>query len=177
MCVIEQSPVIDTRRLRLRAPGPLDAADIARLCDDPDIARMTARMPHPYTRADAEQFVAKAAGGDPRREHAFLVEHEDLGPVGMVGLFHDADPWPELGYWVGRPFWGRGLATEAVQGALGWARRRWGKRAVCAGYFHDNPASGRVLEKAGFLHTGEVRRLFSRARGAEAETRRMLWLA
>lgn len=177
MCVIEQSPVIDTRRLRLRAPAPQDVADIARLCDDPDIAWMTARMPHPYGREDAERFVAQVAGADPRREHTFLIEHEDHGPVGMIGLFHDVDPWPELGYWIGRAFWGRGLATEAAQGVLAWARRSWGKRAVAAGYFSDNPASGRVLEKAGFLPTGEVRRLFSRARGAEAPCRRMVWLA
>ena len=54
---------------------------------------------------------------------------------------------------------------------------RTGRRALVAGHFSDNPASGRVLEKAGFLYTGEVRKGFSRARGTHADTRRMVWLA
>ena len=95
----------------------------------------------------------------------------------MLGLFAGADPWPEMGYWIGRPFWGRGLATEASRAALGWARRSWGKRAILAGHFVDNPASGRVLENAGFLYTGETRRQFSLARGEAVDTRMMLWLA
>ena len=74
-------------------------------------------------------------------------------------------------------YWGRGYATEALQGALSWARSRWRKRALVAGHFVDNPASGRVLEKAGFLYTGEVRPGLSRARGGPVETRRMVWLA
>ena len=69
---------------------------------------------------------------------------------------------------------GRGLATEALTGALAWAARDWRRRYVVAGHFADNPASGRVLEKAGFLYTGEVRRGFSKARAGEARTRRMV---
>jgi len=177
MCVIEQSPVVETRRLTLRAPAPGDAARIAQLANDPDIARMTLRMPSPYADGDARQFVTAVASQDPRRAVTFLIDHEDHGPVGVLGLFEDGDVAPEAGYWVGRPFWGRGFATEALEGALAWARGRWKRRALVAGHFADNPASGRVLEKAGFLYTGEVRRQFSRARGAEVDTRRMVWLA
>lgn len=177
MCVIENTPVIATRRLTLRAPAPEDAATIAHLANDLGIARNTSRMPHPYGAADAEAFVTAVAGQDPTSAHTFLIDHDDHGPVGVVGAFHDADPMPEIGYWIGRPYWGRGLATEAVQGLVFWAGKRWGKRALTAGHFADNPASGRVLEKAGFLPTGEVRQLFSRARGEEVATRRMVWMA
>lgn len=177
MCVIETIPVIESRRLTLRAPAPQDAPRLARLASDPDIARMTTRMPHPYSLTEAEAFIARVAGQDPRRDNTFLIEHEDLGPVGMLGLFAGGDPYPEMGYWIGRPFWGRGLATEAARAALGWARRSWGKRAILAGHFVDNPASGRVLENAGFLYTGETRRQFSLARGEAVDTRMMLWLA
>jgi RimJ/RimL family protein N-acetyltransferase len=84
---------------------------------------------------------------------------------------------PEIGYWLGRPFWGRGLATEAVSGALSWAKKAWRRRMVVSGHFADNPASGRVLEKAGFLYTGEIRPRHSVARGVSADTRMMVWLA
>lgn len=177
MCVIETSPVIETRRLALRAPGAHDIPAIARLGGDPDIARMTCRMPSPFGMKDAETFVMNVAAQDPRRANTFVIEHEDHGPVGVLGLFHHTDRAPELGYWIGKPFWGRGLATEAVEGALAWARRRWSKKALVAGHFADNPASGRVLEKAGFLYTGEIRRQFSLARAAAVDTRMMVWLA
>lgn len=177
MCIIETSPVIETRRLALRAPGVQDASRIAALANDRDIARMTMRMPHPFAVRDAEAFVLQVAAQDPARGHTFLIDHEDVGPVGVIGVFQGEDLAPETGYWIGRDFWGRGFATEALEGALVWASRRWGRRAVMSGHFADNPASGRVLEKAGFLYTGEVRSAFSRARGEKADKRMMVWLA
>lgn len=177
MCVIEPSPVVETRRLALRSPAAQDVTRLAALANDAGIARMTLRMPHPFSVADAEEFVLRVAGQDPARARTFMIDHEDHGPLGVIGLFEDADPAPEVGYWIARPFWGRGYATEALQGAVAWASRSWRRRALTAGHFADNPASGRVLEKAGFLYTGEVRKDFSRARNAPTETRRMVWLA
>jgi RimJ/RimL family protein N-acetyltransferase len=177
MCIIETSPVIETWRLALRAPVVADAPRLAALANDADIAGMTLRMPHPYGLEDAEAFVVQVASQDPRRAVTFVIEHEDQGPVGVIGLFEDGGVAPEAGYWIGRPYWGRGLATEALLGALVWASQRWRRRALTAGHFTDNPASGRVLEKAGFLYTGQTVRQFSRARDAEVETRRMVWLA
>ena len=177
MCVIETSPVVETRRLILRAPGAQDVSRIAAMANDRDIARMTQRMPHPFRTADAEDFVLHVAAQDPRRANTFVIEHEDLGPVGVIGLFEGEDRVPETGYWIGRPYWGRGFATEALDAAVVWASRKWKRRALIAGHFADNPASGRVLEKAGFLYTGETRRAWSQARGAQADTRMMVWLA
>ena len=177
MCVIEISPVIETRRLKLRSPEARDLPRIAQMASDYDIARMTLRMPHPYAPAHAEAFLAQTAAQDRTRDNTFVVELEDEGPVGVLGFFHDKDPYPEMGYWIGRPWWGRGLATEAAEAALAWAGRTWRRRAVAAGHFSDNPASARVLSKAGFLYTGEIRRQHSVARGEAADVRMMLWLA
>jgi RimJ/RimL family protein N-acetyltransferase len=177
MCIIETSPVIETRRLILRAPGAQDIPRIAAMANDEDVARMTCRMPHPFGVGDAEDFIVAVAGQDPARASTFLIEHEDLGPVGVIGMFEDGDLAPETGYWIGRDYWGRGFATEALEGALVWASRKWKRRAMVAGHFADNPASGRVLEKAGFLYTGETRKNFSLAREETVDTRRMVWLA
>jgi len=177
MCVIDVSPVIETRRLTLRAPEDRDLERMTRFAADYDIARMTLRMPYPYSVDDAKSFLAKSAGQDRRRDNSFAIELEDEGLVGMIGFFHDKDPYPEMGYWIARPYWGRGFATEAAEGALVWASRSWKKRAVAAGHFSDNPASGRVLTKSGFLYTGEVRRQYSLARGEAADTRMMVWMA
>jgi RimJ/RimL family protein N-acetyltransferase len=177
MCMIDWSPTIETRRLALRAPDMSDAPRLAALMNDNDIARMTSRVPHPYDLSDAENFVANAQGCDPRTDRSFLIELEDQGVVGGLGFNGTPDGRTEVGYWIGREWWGRGLATEALQGALVWAGRDWRKRFVIAGHFADNPASGGVLVKAGFLYTGEVQPRPSVARGEEASTRMMVWLA
>jgi len=177
MCVIDISPTIETRRLTLRAPGMADAPRLARLMNDFDIARMTSRVPHPYGLSDAEAFVALCQGGDPRTGRNFLLDLEDEGVVGGLGFFTPPDGRLEVGYWIGRDWQGRGLATEALTGALAWAARDWRKRYVVAGHFADNPASGQVLVKAGFLYTGEVLPRPSIARGEPADTRMMVWLA
>jgi len=177
MCVIERTPVIETRRLTLRAPEPRDAARLAEMANDYDIVRMTSRMPWPYRPRDAEDFVARCAGRDPRRDSTFVIELDDEGVTGCVGFFTPPDERLEVGYWVGRQWWGRGVATEALKGALLWASREWGKRLVTAGHFADNPASGQVLVKAGFLYTGVVQRRPCIARGQPMDTRMMVWLA
>lgn len=177
MCMIEISPTIETRRLTLRAPGIQDTPRLAALMNDFDIAKMTSRVPHPYGLGDAESFVAGSQSADPRKDRSFVIELDDVGVVGGIGFNATPEGRTEVGYWIGREWWGRGLATEALQGALAWAGRDWRKRFVIAGHFSDNPASGQVLCKAGFLYTGDVERRRSTARREEAATRMMVWLA
>ena len=168
--------------LTLRAPRASDAARIADLANDYEIAKMTTNLPFPYRRQDAAAFFARMEAADRAREAVFVIEDKADGPVGMIG-FHpniaalSGTLGPEIGYWVGRPFWGRGVATRAARGALAWASQAWRRKVVVSGHFADNPASGRVLEKAGFLYTGEVQSRRSVARGAIAPTRMMVWLA
>ena len=177
MTVTGLEPEIRTERLALRRPRPADAPAIARLASDYAVASMTTRMPYPYGAADARAFIEHVQGQDQARDNTFVVEHRDAGVIGALG-FHRSGPAPlEMGYWLGRPYWGRGLGSEAARAAVKWAGADWGRRLLTAGHFADNEASGRVLIKAGFLYTGEVQRRFSRARGAEALTRMMVWLA
>jgi RimJ/RimL family protein N-acetyltransferase len=166
-----------TPRLRLRPPRIADAPSVARLVDDPDVARMTTSIPHPYPQDAARAWVEQHARGPGEREAVFVVEATGEGVAGVLGF----QPAPlgavEIGYWLGRPFWGRGLMTEAVRAALAWASGVWGKRWVTAGHYADNPASGRVLVKADFLYTGDIVSRFSLGRGEAAPTRMMVWLA
>jgi RimJ/RimL family protein N-acetyltransferase len=182
MCSATSWPELATARLTLRAPCAADAPRLSELANDFDVARMTTSMPHPFSLADAQDFLRRAGAGDPARERVFIIEAPGEGMVGVVGLHpkplpHTGAEAPEVGYWVGRPFWGRGYATEAAEAAVDWAHNAWGKRLVTSGHFADNPASGAVLSKAGFLYTGDVQTRFSRARGEDTPTRMMVRLA
>jgi RimJ/RimL family protein N-acetyltransferase len=177
MCVIDTSPTIETRRLTLRAPVMSDTERLASLGGERDIARMTTRMPWPYGRRDAEAFISSCQAQDRRRDNTFVIDLENEGVVGVLGLFTPTDALLETGYWIGKPYWGRGLATEALQGALAWTKQSWRRRVVTAGHFADNAASGQVLIKAGFLYTGRVEMKPSLSRGQAVATRMMVWLA
>ncbi len=167
---------LTTERLRLRAPVAADAPRMAELANDYDVARMLVPMPYPYTATDAEDFIEHQSDfhGEGR---AFAIEHPDEGLIGVVGISAGGAPFPETGYWLGRAYWGHGYATEALEAALGWTRARLGARAITSSHFVDNPASGWVLTKAGFLYTGEVRPLRSTGRGETVLARKMIWLA
>ena len=177
MSFLEKEAVIETPRLVLRPPEMSDAQRITDLAGDYDVARMTTRMPHPYQLSDAEGFLARCAFNDPDKEHVFAIATEEDGLVGMIGLHTQGGLGPEIGYWLGKPWWGRGYATEAAQAALNFARNDWRRKLLVSGHFADNPASGGVLTKAGFLYTGVIEDRFSVSRGEPVPTRMMVWLA
>ena len=177
MCSIELQPVITTPRLRLRRPRRADAPRIAKLLNDFDLARMTASIPHPYEIEDAEAYLGQVDETPQDRLAMFVIEHPAEGPIGAVGFDSEGQRKTEIGYWIGRPYWGCGFATEATKAALVWASREWKRRHVMARHFSDNPASGEVLCKAGFLYTGDVELGRSRARGEDVPSRTMVWLA
>jgi len=168
---------LTTVRIRLRPFFATDAAPMARLINDLDIARMTTSVPHPYTCAHARRYIARTGLGDPAVEAVFALDHPLDGFMGVVGLHSTGSFGPELGYWLGRPYWGQGLMTEAVTAVVDWAHRIWRKPVLEAGHFSDNEASGSVLVKAGFLYTGRVEARWSLARAAAAPTRMMVRLA
>lgn len=176
MGLIETTPRLETRRLTLRAPRLEDASALARFAGDPDVSRMTASMPYPYALDDAHHWIAASAGHDPREETSFVVEHDDEGLVGAMGVFRGDEGLQEVGYWIAKPYWGRGYATEALSALVGWAATAKRCRLLAAGHFEDNPASGAVLVKAGFLYTGVRAALYSRARGLSVGVRRMVRL-
>jgi RimJ/RimL family protein N-acetyltransferase len=116
------------------------------------------RFPHPYTRPDAESWVRFAAGATPETNFAIAVDGQAVGGIGLV-LHDDVERCSaEIGYWLGRAFWGRGLATAAVRGLTGHAFAAHTLTRVYALPFADNAASIRVLEKAGYQLEGRLRR-------------------
>jgi RimJ/RimL family protein N-acetyltransferase len=161
---------IETKRLKLRAPRMSDAARLAQLCGDPGVATMIARAPLPYLEVAAEGFIMTlAARKRLGHEFVFAADLPGEGLIGMIGAHKAGEDGFEVGYWFGRPFWGRGFASESLSGFLSEARNLG---QLLAGHFVDNPASGRVLEKGGFAYTGETTDLFSMARGVSAPTTR-----
>lgn len=192
MCALEIRPAIGTERLILRAPTLADTAVIAELANDTAIAGMLTSWPYPFTDGpftenDAQAWLVKVTSADPRRRSDFIIEHRQFGVIGVIGVGEDEPcgapaglhgPRPRLGYWLGRPFWNRGYATEAVAAVLRWVAGEGRRNVVWAGHFADNRASGQVLVKAGFLYTGDVEMTPSPGRaGATVPNRMMVWLA
>ena len=163
-------PTLQTDRLLLRPFRLEDAAAVAAYCGDWDVARMTARIPHPYALDDAIDWIEGRVEGPP--ELRFCIEVEGAA-AGAIGLVDQGDGVYELGYWIGRPFWGKGYATEAARAVVRFAFEALGAIRLTSGHMLENPASGRVLEKCGFVATGEVVEQDCLARGSREPIRRL----
>jgi RimJ/RimL family protein N-acetyltransferase len=149
------SPVeLRTPRLLLRSLRESDFDSLVTLANDYDIAAMTLRLPHPYTRGDAEQFL-EACSDSVRSGHAVFAIEFDGQFAGCIGLHPNLDHRrAELGYWIGKPFWGKGIATEAAREVVRWGFEEQRFNRIYAGCFSGNAASMRVLEKLGFKFEG-----------------------
>ena len=144
-------PVLETERLVLRAPRLEDVKAVAMQANDRRIAENTARIPHPYRSADAEDFIATANLGT---ETVFLITLRNGAVIGACGFTQvDRHP-PEIGYWLGVKHWGKGYATEAVRALIDHIFTDLGDEAIQAAARVTNPASRRVLEKCGFQWSG-----------------------
>jgi RimJ/RimL family protein N-acetyltransferase len=150
-------PLIATPRLRLRPFAPADAPVVQQLAGAPEIADTTARIPHPYPEGAAVAWIAThAQEWAAHRELVLAVTLADGGPlIGSIGLvFETEHEKVELGYWIGLPFWGKGFASEAAGALVEFAFARLGLNRVQAHHMARNPASGRVLLKAGLRREG-----------------------
>lgn len=137
---------IETARLTLRPWEAGDAADLHRFAAEWDLARMTSRIPHPYTRQMAEAFIAK-----PRTASGIFYAIARGGAlVGAISLMR-RDAW-ELGYWIGAGHRGAGVATEAASAVCAMGFEHLGLGAIHACVFADNPGSAKVLARLGFRH-------------------------
>ena len=156
-----------TARLLLRPGWAEDAPALAGAIGDELIVRNLATAPWPYRLRDAEAFLAEPR--DPVLPSFLMFERTDANPrlLGACGLGRRPSGAVEMGYWVARAFWGRGIATEASLALLEIARTL-GLPRLQASHFLDNPASGRVLEKLGFEPVGITAPRISCARGTEA---------
>jgi RimJ/RimL family protein N-acetyltransferase len=170
-------PVLETERLTLRAPRHEDVKAIAVLANDRRIAENTARIPHPYCVADAEQFVTTVNRRDDEACFVLMLNGTLIGACGI----DPRDDGAELGYWLGAGYWGRGLMTEAARAVIDYAFGDLRHETLQAGARVSNPASRRVLEKCAFQWTGvrltRIRAIRSAAPVDRFRLDRGLWLS
>jgi ribosomal-protein-alanine N-acetyltransferase len=153
-------PVLLTPRLRLRPFAVRDAGDVQRLAGDFAVADTTLAIPYPYEDGMAERWIETLADEFAAGRQAVLAvaDRATATLVGAIGLILRTEhSRAELGYWIGRPFWGRGYATEAAAAVLGYGFETLGLHRMYACHFARNPASGRVLEKVGMRREGVAR--------------------
>jgi RimJ/RimL family protein N-acetyltransferase len=160
-----------TDRLLLRPGWREDAPALFTAIADEAIIDKLPDTPWPYAQEDAEAYLieVRAPGSLPE----LLIYSRTRGApklVGGIALRETGDDdCAELDYWISRPCWGLGFATEAGRAVVGMAKDGLRLKAIRSGHFADNPASGRVLEKLGFVPTGEVVRRWSTVRGEEVD--------
>ena len=156
-----------TRRFILRQPATGDAEPIAHYLNDFAVAGNLARVPFPYHLSDARAWLKTRRPGLPLDETNFAIDLPGIGFAGQIG-FHRGPTGTILGYWLGQPFWGQGIMTEAVIASLDWYFRASGAAEVISGVFAFNQASLAIQTKLGFTQTGRST-LLCLARNAEVE--------
>jgi RimJ/RimL family protein N-acetyltransferase len=160
-----------TERLLLRPGWLQDAPALFESIADEGIVRNLASAPWPYTLAEAESFLATERDAGAASALIFLRTGGAPQLAGSIGIGRRPDGELEFGYFIARRLWGQGFATEAGRAMLAFARDSLRLRRLNAGYFLDNPASGRVLEKLGFTPTGVVAPRYSAGRRQAAPSR------
>jgi RimJ/RimL family protein N-acetyltransferase len=147
--------ILESERLVLRPPEQGDVPFIASLMSEWEVVKNLSRAPYPYREEHAREFLGRQEEGRARAtDFAFAVTRKSDGAfMGACGV-HLLDAGFELGYWLGKPYWKQGYATEAAGEVLAFAFRNLRADKVWAGWFHDNPVSGHVLRKLGFRPDG-----------------------
>jgi ribosomal-protein-alanine N-acetyltransferase len=135
-----------------------DAPGILKYANNHDISKnLRDGFPHPYRLSDAEEFLSKVRQQDPRTFFAITMEPEVIGGIGL-GKKEDVHRYTaEIGFWLAEPFWGKGIMTEAVKIFTEFSFDRFNLRRIFAEPYTTNPASARVLEKAGYRLEGIMR--------------------
>jgi RimJ/RimL family protein N-acetyltransferase len=153
---LNERPDLMTKRLTLRRPNEDDVDAIVSVVGNWEVARRLARVPHPYSSADAHFFLEQVVPAE--WVWAMTLHGSDL-LLGAIGLTpeDDADT-VELGYWLSPAHWGSGITTEAARAVVSFGFESLGLPVIMSGYFEDNPASGRVLQKLGFVEVSQTMR-------------------
>ncbi len=152
-------PTIRSQRLVLRPFTLKDAPTVQRLAGHRDIADTTLRIPHPYEDGMAEEWISSLQPGfDAGAQATFaIVRRENTGVIGAIGLTIEQDSnVAELGYWIGKPFWNNGYATEATEAILAYGFAELRLSRINAQHLARNPSSGRVMQKAGMTCEGRA---------------------
>ena len=164
---------LETDGLLLRAPVMRDATRIASLAGDWDVARYTASIPHPYEESEAAQWVHRAMialeGPSPGVALMISLKEQPMHTIGRIGLeLTQSIRHGEISFWLGQPYWGQGIISEAITGLISFARIKLGVLIFEAAVLPENYAAQAVLHKNGFHKIGIVERDLP-ARGVQAE--------
>jgi ribosomal-protein-alanine N-acetyltransferase len=142
----------------LRNWRPEDAPALQHLANNPKIAaNLYNRFPSPYTIEDAEFFIGINADQNPAKSFVIEIDSEFTGTIGITFRDDVFSRSPLFGYWLGEPYWGLGIMSEAARLFVQYAFETFDIISLQAGVFHWNPASMRVLEKAGFTKQGVLK--------------------
>jgi RimJ/RimL family protein N-acetyltransferase len=156
--VREAGPVFTLGSCVLRPFRPDDADSITPLLNDRDVwLNLSDRIPHPYRLADADAFIAQAMEKKPLENFAIAVDDRAVGSIGVFLGTGIGRVSAELGYWLGKPYWGRGIVTDAIPPVTRYAIEAFKLTRVFALLFAYNVGSRRALEKAGFVQEGFLR--------------------
>jgi RimJ/RimL family protein N-acetyltransferase len=146
-------------RCRLRPFRQGDQAAIVRHANNRKIwINLRDRFPHPYTLTDADAWIRQVACQDPPTQCGIEVGGEMAGGIGLTLQEDVHRRSAEMGYWLGEPFWGRGIMSEAVPAFTAYAFAAFDLCRIYATVFEWNPASARILEKAGYVLEGRLRK-------------------
>jgi RimJ/RimL family protein N-acetyltransferase len=160
MEAMQELPTITSDRLLLRPFTLSDAADVQRLAGDWAVADTTLNIPHPYPDGAAERWIIGHAERFQRREILTLaVTVRATGELaGCISLrLHDDHGRAEMGYWMGVPYWNRGYCSEAARALVAYGFEQMALNRIYAHHLTRNPASGRVMQKAGMTYEGTQR--------------------
>lgn len=163
-------PMLETERLILRPFTLTDAPRVQALAGAPEIASTTLTVPHPYEDGMTEAWIETHATAFEARSQAIfgIVLRETSELVGAMGLrIHEEHANAELGYWIGVPYWNRGYASEAARSVIRFGFENLGLHRVYATHFVRNPASGRVMQKAGMQYEATLRQHVRKGDGFE----------
>jgi [ribosomal protein S5]-alanine N-acetyltransferase len=154
---MEPYPKLQTDRLILREFALEDAPNVHRLVGEWEVAHTLLRVPHPYEDGMAQEWIATHRPAYEAGERvSWAVALRDEGAlVGSITLhLHPLHDNAELGYWIGKPYWGCGYATEAVEEVVRYGFEDLGLHRIHANHLGSNPASGKVMRKVGMSPEG-----------------------
>ncbi|SDR22785.1 GNAT family protein [Pseudovibrio sp. Tun.PSC04-5.I4] len=155
-------PELKTSRLILRQARDTDLPRLVAYANTYEVASMLSGMPHPFTEEDGKFFINRAKTNKPKDVVLWVID-DGTGLVGTIWAKFDG-PKCWTGYWLGKPHWGNGYMSEALQATLSYAFALRDVSLFSAGVFNDNPASYRLLEKMGFHRVG-LETISSKGRG------------
>jgi RimJ/RimL family protein N-acetyltransferase len=156
--LVATTPVIETGRLVLRVARPEDLDRCAKLLGDYEVAKMLSRVSHPYDLDEGRRYLERSRVAWQNSAEADELGFQiDLGGqmIGGVG-FKKLRQTPEIGYWLGRPYWGKGYMSEAAGAAVAWLFENTDHQLIACEAMTENPASLSIARKIGFREVGEV---------------------